>query len=148
MEEYIEYLEGKIEELKADDMHITASVYQDALDTYLSMLDADSLRISSKGNKIVIAHGDRSIGKVVRFAEMLASMNKAHILSSSAASQGVAMVAGNFGGQERGLTLHKIMEAETSIAYRALPRITETENLIPLDKYGKPLESPKSKYHK
>jgi hypothetical protein len=38
MEEYVDYLKGKIQEL--EDMHVSVSVYKEVLNTYLSFLDA------------------------------------------------------------------------------------------------------------
>jgi hypothetical protein len=39
MEEYVDYLKGKIQ-CELEDMHVSVSVYKEVLNTYLSFLDA------------------------------------------------------------------------------------------------------------
>jgi hypothetical protein len=39
MEEYVDYLKGKIQECELEDMHVSVSVYKEVLNT-LSFLDA------------------------------------------------------------------------------------------------------------
>jgi hypothetical protein len=38
MEEYVDYLKGKIQECELEDMHVSVSVYKEVLNTYLSFL--------------------------------------------------------------------------------------------------------------
>jgi hypothetical protein len=42
MEEYVDYLKGKIQECELEDMHVSVSVYKE-VNTYLSFLDAAKL---------------------------------------------------------------------------------------------------------
>jgi hypothetical protein len=46
MEEYVDYLKGKIQECELEDMHVSVSVYKEVLNTYLSFLDAAKLKAS------------------------------------------------------------------------------------------------------
>jgi hypothetical protein len=48
--------------------------------------------------------------------------------------------------KERGMSINESMAKDNSIMITALPKMTKP--LLPLDKYGQPLELPKSKYHK
>jgi hypothetical protein len=46
MEEYVDYLKGKIQECELEDMHVSVSVYKEVLNTYFSFLDAAKLKAS------------------------------------------------------------------------------------------------------
>jgi hypothetical protein len=43
MEEYVDYLKGKIQECELEDMHVSVSVYKEVLNTYLSFHEAESI---------------------------------------------------------------------------------------------------------
>jgi hypothetical protein len=43
MEEYVDYLKGKIQECELEDMHVSVSVYKEVLNTYLSFHKAESI---------------------------------------------------------------------------------------------------------
>jgi hypothetical protein len=57
MEEYVDYLKGKIQECELEDMHVSVSVYKE-VNTYLSFLDAAKLK--SLHNKVgIVTAGSR-----------------------------------------------------------------------------------------
>jgi hypothetical protein len=161
MEEYIDYLKGKIEECNLEGIHISVSVYQEVLDTYLSFLDAAKLKTSKKS--ITVA-GSRQSGKTARFAELYGMIRPAvHIMVGSkemhdnmekALSDAVdhvknAPIQGRFAEafeRERGITINESMARDNTILLTSLPKMTKP--LLPLDKHGQPLENPRSRFHK
>jgi hypothetical protein len=82
MEEYVDYLKGKIQECELEDMHVSVSVYKEVLNTYLSFLDA--ILKASLHNKVGIVTASRQFGKAARFAELYGMMKPAvHIMVGS-----------------------------------------------------------------
>jgi hypothetical protein len=146
MENYREYLERMIAEAIELDMPISRDAYQDSLDTYLSYQDADELRST---RVVVIGKGPRP-DKVSRFAELYGSIGPAVQLAigSKHSHDNVDRVIANSMRyeRERGITINQTLLEDRSFKLVAVPRMTEP--VIPLDKYGKPLEFPKSKFHK
>jgi hypothetical protein len=81
MEEYVDYLKGKIQECELEDMHVSVSVYKEVLNTYLSFLDAAKLKASL--HKVGIVSRLKTIG-AARFAELYGMMKPAvHIMVGS-----------------------------------------------------------------
>jgi hypothetical protein len=62
MEEYVDYLKGKIQEL--EDMHVSVSVYKEVLNTYLSFLDAAKLKASLHNKVGIVTAGSRQSVKL------------------------------------------------------------------------------------
>ena len=173
MEDYKEFLEQEIAEAIENDMPITRDAYQNALDTYLSFQDAENLRkvaiVGRRSGISKIAHFAEAYGTNGRAAhlmvgskEMQDTINKVFIdsfeLSKNAHIQGryaevfetelgmrVLHIDDQFENQ-RGITIREGILQDNSFEIKAMPRMTEP--LIPLDKYGKPLEHVKSKYHR
>jgi hypothetical protein len=80
MEEYVDYLKGKIQECELEDMHVSVSVYKEVLNTYLSFLDAAKLKASLHNKVGIVTAGSRQFGKA-RFAELYGMMKPAvHIM--------------------------------------------------------------------
>jgi hypothetical protein len=63
MEEYVDYLKGKIQECELEDMHVSVSVYK-VLNTYLSFLDAAKLKASLHNKVGIVTAGSRQFGKL------------------------------------------------------------------------------------
>jgi hypothetical protein len=83
MEEYVDYLKGKIQECELEDMHVSVSVYK-VLNTYLSFLDAAKLKASLHNKVGIVTAGSRQFGKAARFAELYGMMKPAvHIMVGS-----------------------------------------------------------------
>jgi hypothetical protein len=84
MEEYVDYLKGKIQECELEDMHVSVSVYKEVLNTYLSFLDAAKLKASLHNKVGIVTAGSRQFGKAARFAELYGMMKPAvHIMVGS-----------------------------------------------------------------
>jgi hypothetical protein len=60
MEEYVDYLKGKIQECELEDMHVSVSVYKEVLNTYLSFLDA-KLKASLHNKAGIVTAGSRQL---------------------------------------------------------------------------------------
>jgi len=147
MENYREYLENKIAEAIELNMPITRDAYQDSLDTYMSFQDADTLKSTQ-----VAAVGRRSgIGRGSQFAELFGTFENRYFLTvgSNVMHNNVdnAIFDSLKYEKERGITINETLLEDKSFKITALPRMI-TEPLIPLDKYGKPLLLPGSKFHK
>lgn len=162
MEEYIEYLKGKIEESLEEEMHISASEYQEVLYTYISFLDASILKMKAQGRKVAVVGAFRS-GRSASYSEYINAVNsqksdgeKVHeefekVLNAEEIKDrekrdilnrvnGIPISNMNFVGE---LTTRVVTKEHHN--FKALDTF---EDLIPLDKNGKPLENIKSKYHK
>jgi hypothetical protein len=83
MEEYVDYLKGKIQECELEDMHVSVSVYKEVLNN-LSFLDAAKLKASLHNKVGIVTAGSRQFGKAARFAELYGMMKPAvHIMVGS-----------------------------------------------------------------
>lgn len=119
MKQYIEYLEKKIEDCQSLNMPLEKYAFQKALETYRMM------RTEEKESKVkvLLAGSDFSHSKEIARAHSIHPFEP-----------------------ERGISINEAMLDNIGIRLTAMPKMTEP--LIPLDKYGKPLELPKSKFHK
>jgi hypothetical protein len=141
-------------------MHVSVSVYKEVLNTYLSFLDA-KLKASLHNKVGIVTAGSRQFGKAARFAELYGMMKPAvHIMVGSKEHDNMekalidvehvknAPIQGRFTDafeKERGMSINESMAKDNSIMITVSPKMTAS---TPLDKYGQPLELPKSKYHK
>jgi hypothetical protein len=165
MEEYIEYLKGRIDDCAKNNMSAESWAFQESLDNYKSFLDAAKLKDSLHKKHRIMEAGSRQFGKQARFAEMYGmSRPDAYITVCSEEMRDNmekaltevmklekynAPIQGRFADvfeKETGITIAESMAMDNTIKLTAMPEMTKP--LIPLDKYGKPLELPKSKFHK
>ena len=162
MENYTEYLQERIRVSKEKNQLTETRVLQECLDAHLSFADAVILKEGL--GRVVVIGGGRSIGKAARFAERYGTIGPAVHLAVGSASTHVNMekafeiceeLSKNGPIQEKftqmldkatGVTIQESILRDRSFALRPLPVMTKP--LIPLDKYGKQLENPKSDFHK
>lgn len=137
MEDYIEYLQERIKIAEEHNQLTESRVLQECLDTYLSFVDA--IELKSMSRKVIVIGGGISLAQ----AQFKAICDDMCDVSNNAHIQG--QFADEF-AKQRGVTISQSILEDRSIRITALPRMTEP--LIPLDKYGKPLENIKSKFHK
>lgn len=166
MENYIEYLQERIRIAEEHNQLTESKVLQECLDAYLSFLDAATLR-NKTSRVIVIGEGPR-MNKAAQFAEMYGTVGPAaHImigskemhdnikrafseyddLSKNGPIQGrFEDIFSDILEPERGITINQSIMEDISFRLTRIPEMTAP--LIPLDKYGKPLENSGSKFHK